>query len=321
MGLLINIGSDDLKKTMSHIKYSLIIPHYNDLPRLKRLMLSLPERDDLQVIVVDDCSVAKNDLEDFFQSFPNVQFYQLDSNSGAGAARNFGLTKASGEFLLFADSDDEFLPNAFEVFDLKLDGSNQISYFLSEARQDESGQPSTRADALNELCLKYFNSRAEFDCLRLKLGHVVPWAKVYKKSFVDETGVKFDEVFVANDVYFNVVNSLMAEKISVFTDFTYRVYRLSDSLTSTTNAFRLIQRVSVFARVEKAKRRLGIMHQASGSSFILQSVPFGFKTFFTVFRIVAQSDLSFGFLRMFNLSRWIAFYRRKRILTREKYKN
>ena len=67
------------------MKFSLIIPHHGDDRLLDRLLKSIPDRDDLETIVIRD-----------------------DKAKGAGWARNKGLEHAVGEYVLFADSDDYF---------------------------------------------------------------------------------------------------------------------------------------------------------------------------------------------------------------------
>src|SRR5690554_2433886 len=92
------------------INYSIIIPHKNIPELLDRCLKSIPIRDDVQVIVVDDNSDP--DKVDFFE-FPglnrhNTDVYFTKEKKGAGYARNVGLTKAIGKWLIFSDADDFF---------------------------------------------------------------------------------------------------------------------------------------------------------------------------------------------------------------------
>lgn len=134
------------------MKYTLIVPHYNEPGRLKRLLSSLPSRADLQVFVVDDCSPDQTGLDSVRQAFLNVEFFSTSNNQGAGAARNVGLQHAGGKFVLFADADDEFHSGAFEVFDQTTEGHHaDIYYFLADAVVESTDEHSIRADALNAL--------------------------------------------------------------------------------------------------------------------------------------------------------------------------
>ncbi|KAB0542989.1 glycosyltransferase involved in cell wall biosynthesis [Kerstersia gyiorum] len=299
-------------------KYSLIIPHYKDIVRLRRLLVSLPKRNDLQIIVVDDFSVNILDLKKLENEFDNLEIYQLPSNQGAGAARNFGLAQAIGKYLLFADADDEFLTGAFDIFDSKLIVEGDVFYFLSKAIQEISGLHSIRADYFNQLCIEYLEDETENKLLNLKLGHCVPWSKVYLRDFIVSTKIIFDETFVANDVYFNVINALLAKRIFVFNDYVYKVYRLSDSLSSTSSASRLITRVSVLAKVARKRKELGIVEKMYGSGYLLDAAKFGFPTFCKIFLIILRSDLHFGLMRFFEPTRWIKYLKNRSTLSAEK---
>jgi hypothetical protein len=70
-----------------------------------------------EIIVVDDCS--GDDTEEVVLSWASrsdipVRFVAMESNRGAGAARNRAMAIAGGEYVAFLDSDDEYLPDALE---------------------------------------------------------------------------------------------------------------------------------------------------------------------------------------------------------------
>ena len=99
-------------------KYSLIIPHFNIPDLLGRLLLTIPQRNELQVIVVDDVSTKEIDkLEKLKSKYSWIEWYSTETNGGGGKARNVGLSHASGEYIIFADADDFFLPDLNEVLD------------------------------------------------------------------------------------------------------------------------------------------------------------------------------------------------------------
>jgi glycosyltransferase involved in cell wall biosynthesis len=90
------------------LKFSVIIPHYNDEAGLARCLQALHEQDypaeEFEILVVDDCSPGFS-LETLRDRYPQVRFFQLSSNRGPGAARNYGIDHAAGKFLAFVDSD------------------------------------------------------------------------------------------------------------------------------------------------------------------------------------------------------------------------
>ncbi len=96
---------------------SVIIPTYNRAEVLPRAIKSVLAQtyDDLELIVVDDAST--DDTAAVVEQFDDnrVQYYCLDENSGANAARNKGVECSSGELISFLDSDDQLLNTHLEV--------------------------------------------------------------------------------------------------------------------------------------------------------------------------------------------------------------
>lgn len=73
--------------------YSIIIPHYQSIKLLKRLLCSIPERFDIQVLVVDDNSSQDVQQQLFSLKHLNLTICLQPENYGAGSARNIGLKK------------------------------------------------------------------------------------------------------------------------------------------------------------------------------------------------------------------------------------
>ena len=84
---------------MKDINYTIIIPHYNIPDLLMRCLKSIPVREDIQVIVVDDCSPDANRyLKDYPElSRPYLEYYSTPQGGSAGRARNVGLNHAKGK--------------------------------------------------------------------------------------------------------------------------------------------------------------------------------------------------------------------------------
>ena len=116
------------------INYSIIIPNYNSFNLLSRCLDSIPEREDIEVIIVDDNSYS-NQFLDFLEKTKekkNIFVYKLSINQGAGACRNFGINKAKGRWLVFSDADDKFSNTAFSSFDKYVDCDSDRVYFDAE---------------------------------------------------------------------------------------------------------------------------------------------------------------------------------------------
>lgn len=101
--------------------FSVIIPNYNRAEAVKVAINSVLNQtyQDFEVIVVDDCSTDNSVLEISKIKDPKLKILQLDKNSGAARARNYGVARANGELISFLDSDDyyepEFLEESYKV--------------------------------------------------------------------------------------------------------------------------------------------------------------------------------------------------------------
>src|SRR5690554_6565935 len=146
-------------------KYSVIIPHYNCEDGLERLLKSIPNKDTIEVIVVDDRSSTELFKDVINKShLVNISGYINEGVKGAGAARNIGLEKAKGEFLVFADSDDFFTENAFNFLDSGIDSAKDIIdiYFFNVTSQSSSGKVGFRHIKNSNLVLDYINKNGKY---------------------------------------------------------------------------------------------------------------------------------------------------------------
>lgn len=96
---------------------SLIVPIYNAAPNLRCCLGSIMNQThkDVEVILVDDGSTDESaDIcQEYCNSNPKFHLYKKE-NGGVASARNLGLGKASGEYIAFADADDEVPPTYIE---------------------------------------------------------------------------------------------------------------------------------------------------------------------------------------------------------------
>jgi len=116
---------------------SIIIPVYNQAPKLIRTIKSLEAQTchDFEVIIVNDGST--DDLENIFgrymQSLGTERHYLFinQENRGAPAARNRGYQLAKGEYLFFCDADAILEPEALESMLNNLTTHPEASYVYS----------------------------------------------------------------------------------------------------------------------------------------------------------------------------------------------
>lgn len=99
------------------ITISIIIPVYQAEPYICQCLNSLIHQnlEHYEVICIDDGSTDKsaNLIKQYTQKYPFIHYY-YQTNHGVSAARNYGLDKASGQYVMFVDSDDWIRPNSLK---------------------------------------------------------------------------------------------------------------------------------------------------------------------------------------------------------------
>lgn len=97
---------------------SIIIPVYNSISYLAECLDSILAQTftDFEVILVDDCSTdgSWEVLRSYASKDARFSLFQMEKNSGAGAARNRGIERAIGKYCLFCDPDDAYPSYALE---------------------------------------------------------------------------------------------------------------------------------------------------------------------------------------------------------------
>ncbi len=291
------------------MKYSVIVPHFSDFDGLRTLLASIPlARNDLEVLVIDDCSPNQELLECIKIEWPGVRWHSTHVNCGAGAARNIGLNNAIGRYIIFADSDDFFLDGAFNNFDLTINEDDQIVYYLCKSTIGKNGLPSVRADRINDLCVLYYNSPTSKNLRKLQIGHVNPIGKIYLSKYIEEINVKFEITPVANDVSFNVIAAVRADKIRVVPIYVYNIVRRNRGLTSRDDIDSISIRLDVLSRLNAKLNNLDFSERMHAGSYIYRSFLQGPRKFFLVLFRVIDKGLFWPTIKRISIKDLFNFY-------------
>ncbi|MEA3451452.1 MAG: glycosyltransferase family 2 protein, partial [Bacteroidota bacterium] len=115
------------------MKYSLIVPVFNRPDEVLELLTSLVKQTnkDFEVVIVEDGSkVDCKSVVDSFSEQLKIKYF-FKENEKPAIARNYGVERASGEYVIFVDSDVIVPDDYFE----------KVENYLSEEKIDAFGGP------------------------------------------------------------------------------------------------------------------------------------------------------------------------------------
>lgn len=185
--------------------FSFIIPHKNCPDLLQRCVDSIPNRDDVQIIVVDDNS---DDGKKPSITRPNVIIVSLnkEESNGAGHARNEGLKKAECKWVLFIDCDDTYTGDLPHLLDKYRDSNADVIYF---------NYNQIKGDSVNNKMFSMTNMDND-SSFRLKYSLTMPWNKMVKREFIEKHCIHFEECPVGNDIFYTYQVGYYAKENFIF---------------------------------------------------------------------------------------------------------
>lgn len=267
------------------INYSIIIPHKNLPDLLTRCLASIPDRDDVQIIVVDDNSDPS--IVDF-SNFPvhaknNVQLIFDKSGLGAGHARNIGLQLALGKWLVFADCDDFFDKVLFsEQLDAFISSDCDLVFFKINYVNSETLVPAAHEHRVNQV-FDFATKTNDFNYIRF--GRNAPWAKFVRRELVLENKISFQETQWSNDAWFSTQVALLAKNAQYIDARIYNYTYRENSLIKATSAEALLCRFEVALKCE------GLLLQRGFGKYRLKHAEYWyFKLLQTSLRLTVRSS-------------------------------
>lgn len=195
------------------MKFSFVVPIYNVEQYLDRCIKSILDQtyDDYEVILVDDGSTdsSYSVCEKYACEYPRIKLY-TKVNGGLSDARNFGLDKALGEYIIFVDSDDYIAPTTCAALLPYTEGAPDIircnavrvegGEGLMRTVYRESASPCTGLQYLKEM---------------MAIGQMpmVAWMNVYSREFLCKEQLEFKKGILHEDEQFTPRAFLKAQKV------------------------------------------------------------------------------------------------------------
>ena len=211
-------------KTMP--KISVIVPVYNVERYIGDCVGSIMNQsfDDFELILVDDGSPDNSGAicDELAQTDPRISVFHT-GNGGVSKARNFGMSKANGEWICFIDSDDYIDKTYLEDF---MSAEKSSDLIMQGYKRFYNGRILSSVDFED---LKTQNTEEILACSEYK--HIInsPCFKLFKRSIINEhalafdTGVSFGEDHLFSLSYVKYVRKVTYSKAKGYN------YRITDS--------------------------------------------------------------------------------------------
>lgn len=204
------------------IKVSVVVPIYNTELYLKQCIDSILKQTfkEFELILVDDGSTDRSGqiCDGYSKEDIRIRVFH-EQNSGVGMARNLGIDKAVGEYIIFIDPDDWIEINMIEDMykkmerekvDLIIWSFKQMIYDIQDnlLKTEDVIAPEMKLEGRQE-CIDNFVQLARLNDLILG----VPWNKLYSLKIIKENNIRFSKLKRRQDIIFNIdyyeyVNSL-----------------------------------------------------------------------------------------------------------------
>ena len=217
--------------------FSVIIPVYNVEKYLRACLDSMLNQtfSDWEAVCVNDGSTDGSTVVLKEYAAKDDRFRVVEQpNAGLSAARNTGLKHITGDYVLFLDSDDWLETNALETLVGNLDGEDLVCF--SGRRYLELENRFLPSDQLEERVyesgMDYYNENA---LQRRDFAFVCVVLRAYKRTFLEEKGLRFKEGIFHEDNLFTPQACFFAHEVRVINNCLYDYRVRGNSITTTSS--------------------------------------------------------------------------------------
>lgn len=239
---------------------SIVIPMYNLERHIEATLNSVIHQDyaDLEIIAVDDAStddtlaIAEKTLKSSNRKYQTIR---MKENGGVSVARNAGLSKTTGEFVLFWDGDDladpDFISTLHKTM-LSVDNCD-IAFCGYRTREEETGTEKIYPANAQQIADK---TPQQLDAMRITHKvEILLCAMLYRRSFLVEHELLFATGCGAGeDVEFIIKALATCRRFAISSGCSY-IYMLHQLMGSRDKSKTREQRLSRYEQNTKAHRR------------------------------------------------------------------
>nr|WP_297705745.1 glycosyltransferase [uncultured Butyrivibrio sp.] len=271
---------------MNEPMISIICPVYNVEKYLVRCISSLicQTYANIEIILVDDGSTDNSGkiCDDYAGKDNRISVIHKE-NGGLSSARNTGIDVASGDYILFVDSDDSISPRIIEDFYARIIDTESDMVIGGIKRVDEQGKYLDSLDWGEDAVVSKHEYWVRFFEQKNGLGVVVN-GKLYKKRIFDD--LRFDEGKIFEDelIIHKIID--LCDRICIINDEYYFYTKRNDGIMGKTKGV-----VNGYDKVEAYIKRAEYLYNTNELSFSLQCLEDAINRYFMVVSNPNNSDI------------------------------
>ena len=197
---------------MNKCKLSIIVPVYGVEKYIDKCLNSLVKQSlkEIEIIVVNDGTKDNSQkiIDKYVKEYPDKIKSYIKENGGQGSARNYGLKKATGEYIGYVDSDDFVEKDMYKKLYNKAKKNNYDivvcgNYNVSEDYQNKN--------------IDAFINNYNTDLENIFFGKMAVWNKIYKRDILIKNKLEFKEKVWYEDLAFTL-KAIMNSNTFAFID-------------------------------------------------------------------------------------------------------
>ena len=271
----------DNMDNMDNIKISIIIPIYNNQNYIKHTLDSINNQNlsPIEIICIDNNSSdnSLNILKEYEKKQNNIIILQ-EKNQGASYARNLGISKARGEYIYFMDGDDFLENGALKKVYYRIKSTNsQICIF--KFNRFINNEKIAQIYSFKSIYLKnkkiFSKLNIPKNILQISTSNI--WTKIYKKDFILKNHLLFQHIKTCNDIYFNILSLMMADKICYIDEYLIN-YRTHENNLSANRGSEALNIFKAWKYTIKELKKLNLFNKYKNTIFKIISANLKYET-------------------------------------------
>ena len=222
------------------VSISIVIPVYHVEPYIQRCLESVMAQDkaeaNIECILVDDCgqdcsmAIARATVANY-QGSITFRIVSHKENRGLSAARNTGLSQATGDYVMFIDSDDYLLPDSISYFLENLERHPDVDIVMGNVRNCKDGGLMIR-----NISEPWLIDQPDIFFRRV-LHHQIylyAWNKLIRRDVLTRNGILFEEGTIYEDQLWSYLVFSCVSTVLLLPNITYIYENNPNSIVNTT---------------------------------------------------------------------------------------